>query len=643
MAMLFIGNKQLEDGTVVYDPAIPTTFRVTYESNSSVPTAIDVPVGVATNVAYNSSKDYDVWIRFYALNSNDLIVNIKQGAKGTYKKIRDSAYAPTASAANNPGTTEIGQTPLTSVTDRRTYFVQTQSMLVPPKPETERLRKFYIGNNFVSGVGVNQVGEAQVDAVLNVTIGGVVKPHNIPMGVPTDVDILNATKVEWVVTPKQNIELCIARNGYSNTLLPIVDNKFTWEVPANKIDTASNNDRSLEIRSRVKTKAMFYVGNVLSNGLAVSSGGSKFTGTIKLTLNPDYSKPQSWSKDQFQSTTYTYNVVSGWSEEIDLYPFSSGKVNIVPDGDNVITSAIFPSNVDFAGNVIDYSMTATELDPLNLASRNYVVAVNGDSTNPVDDIPTVPVDTLPINNNYLVSRSQLKVFENAVNGIQLNESGFDKVYWVRITDYISSIRLIPFKIDAENFDGLGEIKIRKESLSSGTKIKGDQIAVNLGTITIPKVHDNTLDYQGVSCELFIPFVAGGIPLDPETVVGYDLQISMVVNISNGSTTVNVNNAQLQRLISSSLVNIGTDYPFFSQMVVKKIELAPTQAVNGINKAYIKITRPDYNNTRPLARKVGTIGNQKGYIEFDEVQINNLSLADEKDMLESALKDGVFIK
>ena len=63
----------------------------------------------------------------------------------------------------------------------------------------------------------------------------------------------------------------------------------------------------------------------------------------------------------------------------------------------------------------------------------------------------------------------------------------------------------------------------------------------------------------------------------------------------------------------------------------------------INKAYIKITRPDYNNTRPLARKVGTIGNQKGYIEFDEVQINNLSLADEKDMLESALKDGVFIK
>ena len=243
----------------------------------------------------------------------------------------------------------------------------------------------------------------------------------------------------------------------------------------------------------------------------------------------------------------------------------------------------------------------------------------------------------------MVSRSQLKVFENAVNGIQLNESGFDKVYWVKITDYISSIRLLPFKIDKENFDGLSEIKIRKESLSSGTKIKGDQVNVNLGVITVPKVHDNTLDYQGVSCELFIPFVAGGIPLDPETVVGYDLQVSMIVNIGNGSTTVNVANEQLQRLISSSLVNIGTDYPFFSRMVVKQIELAPTQAVNGINKAYIKITRPDYNNTRPLARKVGTIGNQKGYIEFDEVQINNLSLADEKDMLESVLKDGVFIK
>ena len=639
--MLFIGNKQLEDGTVVYDPAIPTTFKVTYESNKVKP-AVEVPVGVLTNVTY-ATDNYGIWLKFIALSPDDGIVNVKQGNTGTYKTIRANSNPPETSVAVAPGAPEMGQTPLTSKTDRRTFFAQTVSMLTPPEPETERLRSFYIGNNFVAGSGVNQVGEAQVDAVLNVTIGGVVTPHNIPMGVPTDVDILNATKVEWVVAPKENVELCIARNGYSNTLLPIVDNTFTWEVPANKIDTTSNNDRALEIRSRVKTKAMFYVGNVLSNGLATGVGGSKFTGTIQLTLYPDYSKPQSWSKDQFESTTQTFNVVSGWSEEITMYPYNSGKVNIAPDGDNVITSAIFPSDVDFAGNVIDYNMTATELDPLNLASRNYVVAVNGDSTDPDDDVPPVPVDTQPINNNYLVSRSQLKVFENAVNGIQLNESGFENVYWVKITDYISSIRLLPFKIDEENFDGLSEIKIRKESLSSGTKIKGDQIAVNLGTIVIPKVHDNTLDYQGVSCELFIPFVAGGIPLDPETVVGYDLQISMVVNISNGSTTVNVVNAQLQRLISSSLVNIGTDYPFFSQMVVKQIELAPTQAVNGINKAYIKITRPDYNNTRPLARKVGTIGNQKGYIEFDEVQINNLSLADEKDMLESALKDGVFIK
>ena len=640
MAMLFIGNKQLEDGTVVYDPAIPTTFRVTFESNV-VKTPVDVPVGVLTDVTYKTS-DYGVWLKFIALNPNDGIVNVKQGNTGTFKTIRENVNPPQASVAVTPGATEMGQTPLTSKTDRRTFFVQTQSMLAPVVPETERLRKFYIGNTFTSGVGVSQVGEAQVDAVLNVTIGGVVTPHVIPMGIPTDVDIMNATKVEWVVTPKENVELCIARNGYSNTLLPIVDNTFTWVVPANKIDTANNLDRSLEIRSRVKTKAMFYVGNVLSDGLATGVGGSKFTGTIELTLLKDLTKPQSWGKDQFESTTQTFNVVSGWSEEITMYQYDYGKVNIAPDGDNVITSAIFPGNVDFAGNVIDYNMTATELDPLNLASRNYVVAVNGDSTSP-DDIPPVPVDTQPINNNYLVSRSQLKVFENAVNGIQLNESGFENVYWVKITDYISSIRLLPFKIDAENFDGLSEIKIRKESLSSGTKIKGDQINVNLGVITVPKVHDNTLDYQGVSCELFIPFVAGGIPLDPETVVGYDLQVSMVVNISNGSTTVNVVNAQLQRLISSSLVNIGTDYPFFSQMVVKQIELAPTQAVNGINKAYIKITRPDYNNTRPLARKVGTIGNQKGYIEFDEVHINNISLADEKDMLETALKDGVFIK
>ena len=632
---IFIGNAYDASGNVIYDPAKPLNVSVVYERNDGGVKTINL-VGGSNSVPYSSSM-FGFWVKATAINPSDLIVEAKQGSKGDLTNLNPTG-APVATVNKT-----VTSTQMNTNASAKTFIYLTESQFNPPEPETERLRSFLIGNNFVMGVGVNQVGAAQVDAVLNVTIDGVVIPHNIPMGVPTDVDILNATKVEWVVTPKENIELCIARNGYSNTLLPIVDNAFTWEVPANKIDATSNNDRALEIRSRVKTKAMFYVGNVLSNGLATGVGGSKFTGTIELTLRSDFSKPQLWSKDSFESTTQTFNVVSGWSEEITMYPYDYGKVNIAPDGDNVITSAIFPSDVDFAGNVIDYNMTAAELDPLNLASRNYVVAVNGDSTDPDDDIPPVPVDTQPINNNYLVSRSQLKVFENAVNGIQLNESGFENVYWVKITDYISSIRLLPFKIDEENFDGLSEIKIRKESLSSGTKLKGDQITVNLGTIVIPKVHDNTLDYQGVSCELFIPFVAGGIPLDPETVVGYDLQVSMVVNISNGSTTINVVNAQLQRLISSSLVNIGTDYPFFSQMVVKQIELAPTQAVNGINKAYIKITRPDYNNTRPLARKVGTIGNQKGYIEFDEVQINNLSLADEKDMLESALKDGVFIK
>ena len=452
MPMFLVGNALDVNGNVVGVDDGKYTVWFEYTSGGKKVQA-PLVVGVPKNIPVSAANDFGFNIKATCVAPEKFAV-LAKGAKGE-----------TPVAVSNPISALIGvSAPDISNASiaRRTYLIQVESQLAPVVPETERLRKFLIGNNFVSGSGVNQVGEAQVDAVLNVTIGGVVTPHVIPMGVPTDVDILNATKVEWVVTPKEKIELCIARNGYSNTLLPIVDNTFTWVVPTNKIDTASNHDRSLEIRSRVKTKAMFYVGNVLSNGLATGLGGSKFTGTIELTLRSDFSKPQSWSKDSFESTTQTFNVVSGWSEEITMYPYDYGKVNIAPDGDNVITSAIFPSDVDFTGNVIDYSMTATELDPLNLASRNYVVAVNGDSTDPDDDIPPVPVDTQPINNNYLVSRSQLKVFENAVNGIQLNESGFDNVYWVKITDYISSIRLLPFKIDEENFDGLSEIKIRKK-------------------------------------------------------------------------------------------------------------------------------------------------------------------------------------
>ena len=48
------------------------------------------------------TADYGVLLRFIALNPNDLIVNVKQGKTGTFKTIRDSAYAPTASAGASP-------------------------------------------------------------------------------------------------------------------------------------------------------------------------------------------------------------------------------------------------------------------------------------------------------------------------------------------------------------------------------------------------------------------------------------------------------------------------------------------------------------------------------------------------------------
>lgn len=642
MAVLFIGNAYDASGNVIYDPNIPNTVRVTYESNVVNPPK-EIPIGVPTDVTY-ASGNLNIWLRFISLNPDDLIVDIKQGFKGTYKTIKDSATAPIASVATRPSATELGQTPLTSATDRRTYIVQTQSMLVPPEPETERLRSFLIGNNFISGIGVVQTGDVQVTATLNVTIGGVVTPHSIPLGVSTDVDILNATKVEWVVTPLADIELCIARAGYASTiqLLPIVDNSLTFEVPLSRVDTANNIDRVLEVRSRIKTKARFNVGNVLDNGVATVKNGSKFTGTIRLVLSPDYSKP-SFSKDTFESTTFDYGVVSGWSEEIDMHPFNSGKILITPDPDNVITDVIFPSEVEFSANTIDYVMTADEINPLNLLPRNYVVAVNGDSTDPDDDIPPVPVDTNPINNNYLITRSELKNFEQAVNAIQTNEISFENVYWVSIMSYISSIRVLPFTLDAGNLGAISPIKVRNESLSTGVELSGDSITTDLGVINIPKVHDNSLDYAGVSVELLIPFVASAIRLDAELSVGYNLAINMVTNISSGSTTVNVMNVELQRLISTSIVSIGTDYPFFSQTVVKQIEFNSSQAVNGINRAYVKITRPDYNNTRPMAQKIGTIGNQTGYIEFDEVNINSLALADEMDLIETLLKNGVLVK
>lgn len=623
MSVFLVGNAVDADGNVVGvdDGKYKVQFEYKKEGKNTV---VPLVVGEPKNIDVNPTKDFNFYIIATCIAPEQFNYAAKGVKSQTPIAITNKQKIMVGLGAPDISSSDVG---------RRTFDFRVGSDA--PEP-TELYKKFLVGNEFSVANGIHGVGEQHFTATLSVTKPDGVKTYPFTLGVAQDIDILNATKVSWNVTVESGYEFCLLRVIGSPTNITPIDNAVTWEVPKSRWLDGNDDSRAIEVKLRYKSSAKFNFGNVLQNGVAELVGDSHYNGELTLTLNEDYTKPVFYDRGAYESLTVKHNFNSGTKLDLTMYAWNRGVISVKADDGSTIIQAVFPSDVTFEPNTINYSMSPNELNPFNVADRNYVVVVDKDSPDPD------PVDTSAINNNYLVTKDQLKIFEKEVNSIVLNELSYENVYWLALTSYITSIRVYPFALSPDNLDGQSEIKVRDKSISLGKVIVDDTIKVNLGNIKFTPKYENALDTLETKLSLHIPFSGEVIDINPSLVMGKTVNIQLIVVINTGLTSVNIID-ETGLVIHSSTINIGSDYPFFSRMYADQITLAPVQVINNMNIAYVEVERPDYEQSKPMATHFGKIGDKKGYVEVDYIEINNQSLADEKDLLRDILKQGVYIK
>ena len=491
-------------------------------------------------------------------------------------------------------------------------------------------KNFIVGNNATGSGTISQIGTPTFKSyVVAVKESGTYETELV-LGTETLVDVGGASRVYFknVANSGNIFTSCRTGGGSVTTELPIQDNEFIVELTKAQWEANQRDRRQLVIMTTESATKNFVFGNSKdSSGKPILTGDNSFTGV--LTLYGGYNF-ETGGYDQI-----TREIKAGDDLNISLtaeYNSGSLVLNVV-DGFKFV-GVEFPSEGTFTNNQIDYNISSELLD-LSVNEPLYFIAYT-ESTAPQ---PSDKPDT--ILNNYLLTKDELYDFQKQIYNIV----AFEETENVQtpITDYISNLYVYPFKIPESALYGRQVIKCRNREFNIAEQFQKDTISLNLGNISINKVHNNSLDYMGVSCSLYLPFISGSINLDSQMVTGKELNINYVVNINDGSTTVNITDILTDVIINVSKTQLGAIQPFFDFLRVTQKDYTPSQSINDIDTAYIIMEMPDYSQTNPTVIIEGSLQGIKGRVSVNDVTLETTAFNDEKLNIISLLSQGVFIK
>ena len=172
------------------------------------------------------------------------------------------------------------------------------------------------------------------------------------------------------------------------------------------------------------------------------------------------------------------------------------------------------------------------------------------------------------------------------------------------------------------------------------------IETDCGTITIDEYNKNSLDYNGVEIDLYLPFI-GNISLNPNQVYGKPLRLVYRTNPLNGDCVAVILSDNVQ--IAYSQGNVSFDVPInFKYGNLNNYGTNDNALYMGELQPYIEVrTNRQYQNmnSRLLNNNLWMqISDCSGYVLFNEVELHpvNRINKDEWDEIVSLLKGGIIV-
>ena len=172
------------------------------------------------------------------------------------------------------------------------------------------------------------------------------------------------------------------------------------------------------------------------------------------------------------------------------------------------------------------------------------------------------------------------------------------------------------------------------------------IETDCGTITIDEYNENSLDYNGVEIELYLPFV-GSVSLNANQVYGKQLHLVYRTNPLNGDCVAILFSNNIQ--VAYSQGNVSFDVPInFKYGNLNNYGTNDNALYMAELQPYIEIkTNRQYQNmnSRLLNNNMWVqISDCSGYVEFDNIELHPINKInkDEYNEIISLLQSGIIV-
>ena len=258
----------------------------------------------------------------------------------------------------------------------------------------------------------------------------------------------------------------------------------------------------------------------------------------------------------------------------------------------------------------------------------------------------IPVDVKGSNSVYKIADSDLETittsrFQTVTSTGNLIDYG----------QFILGFIKIPFEVDPSLIVGSEEVRLGPVRTGVVAQvISRDRLVVPLGSISVPAVDLNSLDYQSTSCKLHLPY-ANPVSVDVQHVIGETIEIALSINLYDGEAQYTLKGSKFDQVFDTVTCNLDVAIPFANVVGGIPNKNNPSNVSvgvdNGIRTAFIEVERkpremPEGFFTTAVNAEGALLG-QVGYFEVSNCELEVRATNEELERLRTALRDGVIIK
>lgn len=259
-----------------------------------------------------------------------------------------------------------------------------------------------------------------------------------------------------------------------------------------------------------------------------------------------------------------------------------------------------------------------------------------------------PVDVKGSNTVYRIADADLETITHKRFSVTTS-GGTGTIY--DYGQFILGFIKLPFEIDPSLIVGRESVRYGPLNIGvAGDVIGVDRLVVPLGSVSVPALEMNSLDYQSTLCKLHLPY-ANPVSIDIQYVIGETITIELSISLYDGEAQYTLKSSKFDEVFNTVTCNLDIAIPFANVIGGIPNKNRPSNVSvgvdNGIRTAFIEVERkpremPDGFFTAAVNVE-GALTGKTGYFEVSHCELNVLATQEEKERILSALRDGVILK